>query len=134
MCVYIQRYIVTGKHACIHLYMSGYTNAYTYTSYIQHTDACLLIYKHIYMHVTYMHVCIHTSMYACIHTKIPNIDSWMFASRYICAYIYTYRYTYICMDIHVGMHGLYTDRQTLMFVQTCMHTSITHTFQLKKHT
>ena len=113
--VYSHTCLATHKHACIHTWRHTYI----------HICACLPTHKHIYMHATYMYVCIHTYMHkykqAYIHT---------YRLTDVCMYSYIYAWIQTCMETHPCL--IQTVRQRLMFAykHACMHTYIhtTHTF------
>ena len=88
----IHTYIHIDIYAClssyIHTYLHVNMHAYTYTCLAtniisMHTciHICLPTYKHIYMHITYMFVCIHT--YTCAYIQ-RHMD--VSACTYTCMY------------------------------------------------
>ena len=81
-------YIITWKHTCLHLCMSGYIHACMHTHYI-HTHSCLSAYIQTYKHAYKIYVYIDTYVY------IYNVQSWMCIHELIHILIFMY----VCLQV-----------------------------------
>ena len=92
-------------NACSLHCMSGYIHTYIHT----HIDACLPIYKCIYIHTTYLYACTHTYMFAYIYT-----------------YLHAYMHSLIC---HTGVVS-----RTIKFFICALSIYLQMTEATNKHT
>ena len=132
MSVYIYRYIVTWKHACLHLCMSGYTHAYSFLHVCIHTSICSCI-QHIYICIdtymqTHIDICIQKQAYVqiqmCVHALVQKsmpAYTYTYLHTSICLSSYIHKYLHaICMHapIHVWLHTY------IIYIDSCINTHI----------